>query len=128
MKILITDTDTKITSVLKNGLNQHEIEVRDSLDNDYISNFNCVIIQSQSNKCDTTEDLNLKTQKTYNILSSCVESGIKKVVMISTLSLMQEYKESYTVTEKWKSTPSTELDILSSHLSEIIFKGVILTS
>ena len=117
MKILITDTDTKITSVLKNGLNQHEIEVRDSLDNDYISNFNCVIIQSQSNKCDTPEDLNLKTQKTYNILSSCVESGIKKVVMISTLSLMQEYKESYTVTEKWKSTPSTELDILSSHLS-----------
>ncbi|MBN32866.1 MAG: hypothetical protein CL906_02955 [Dehalococcoidia bacterium] len=122
MKILITDTDTKITSVLKNGLNQHEIEVRDSLDNDYISNFNCVIIQSQSNKCDTPEDLNLKTQKTYNILSSCVESGIKKVVMISTLFLMQEYKESYTVTEKWKSTPSTELDILSSHLSEIIFK------
>ena len=73
MKILITDTDTKITSVLKNGLNQHEIEVRDSLDNDYISNFNCVIIQSQSNKCDTPEDLNLKTQKTYNILSSALQ-------------------------------------------------------
>ena len=44
MKILITDTDTKITSVLKNGLNKHEIEVRDSLDNDSISNFNCKVI------------------------------------------------------------------------------------
>ena len=122
MKILVTDTNTEITSILKDGLNDHEVEISSTLDSDNLPNFDCVIIQSMSDNCDTPEDLNQKIQKTYNTLSSCVEAGVKKVVMISTLSLMQNYKESYTVTEKWKSTPSTQLDMLSSHLSEVIFK------
>ena len=122
MKILVTDTNTEITSILKDGLNDHEVEISAGLDSDNLPNFDCVIIQSMPDNCDTPEDLNQKIQKTYNTLSSCVEAGVKKVVMISTLSLMQNYKESYTVTEKWKSTPSTQLDMLSSHLSEVIFK------
>jgi len=122
MKVLITDTNTKITSILKDGLNDHEVEISAGLDSDNLSNFDCVIIQSLSENCDTPEDLNQKIQNTYNTLSSCVEVGVKKVIMISTLSLMKNYKESYTVTEKWKPTPSTQLDMLSSHLSEVIFK------
>jgi len=122
MKILVTDINTEISSILKNGLNDHEVEISEGVDSDNLPDFDCVIIQSMADNCDTPEDLNQKIQKTYNTLSSCVEAGVKKVIMISTLSLMKNYKESYTVTEKWKPTPSTQLDMLSSHLSEVIFK------
>tara|TARA_B100001029_G_scaffold12664_1_gene8514 strand:+ start:3529 stop:4173 length:645 start_codon:yes stop_codon:yes gene_type:complete len=122
MKVLITDANTEISSILENGLSNYEIETSNNLNIDFLSNFDCIIVQSVSKNYDTPEDINQKMQKTYNILSACVESGVKKIIMISTLSIMQEYKETYTVTERWKPTPSTQFDILSSHLSEFIFK------
>ncbi|MBH60459.1 MAG: hypothetical protein CL907_04770 [Dehalococcoidia bacterium] len=122
MKVLITDTNTEIASVLHKGLSNYEIETSDNLNIDHLSNFDCIIVQSVSKNCDTPEDINQKMQKTYNTLSACVEAGVKKIIMISTLSIMEGYKESYTVTEKWKPTPSTQFDNLSTHLSEFIFK------
>ena len=100
MKVLITDTNTEIVSVLHKSLNNYEIETNDNLNIDYLSNFDCIIVQSVSKNCDTPEDINQKMQKTYNTLSACVEAGVKKIIMISTLSIMEGYKESYTVTKK----------------------------
>lgn len=122
MKVLITDTNSQISNHLKDGLTDHNVEISKNLKIDFISKFDCVLIQSLSENCHTPEDLNKKVQETYNILSSCIESGTNKVIMISTLSLMKEHNDNYTVTEKWKTTPSTQMDSLSSNLCEIIFK------
>ncbi len=122
MKLLITEGSKEVTQILKGGLNQFDVTVRKEASDDSISQFDCAIIQALSEKCKTPQDLNLKLQEVYNNLSAFVEGGIKKVIMISSLSVLQNYKKSFTVTEKWKSTPSTDIDLLTIHLSEIIFK------
>ena len=122
MKLLITQGSKEVTQILKRELNQFDVTVRRGVSNDSISQFDCAIIQALSENCKTPQDLNLKLQEVYNNLSAFVEGGIKKVIMISSLSVLQNYKKGFTVTEKWKSTPSTNIDLLTIHLSEIIFK------
>ena len=121
MNILITTGNDNLSNILKNNLKGHSIKVSNDLSTNNISNFDCLIILSSLKKCLDPEELNLKIQGIYNTLSSSVESNIKKVIMISSLEIF-DYKEDYTVTETWKTTPKTELTNLSINLSEVIFK------
>jgi hypothetical protein len=110
MKLLITDGSNEVAETLKNGLGSYDITLSEHAKNNpindniiinnldpslsttkFISEFDYVIIQAISSECKTPQDLNSKVQEIYNILSSCVESGIKKVIMINDLDNFKSY-------------------------------------
>ncbi len=141
MKLLITDGSNEVAETLKNGLGSYDITLSEHAKNNpindniiinnldpslsttkFISEFDYVIIQAISSECKTPQDLNSKVQEIYNILSSCVESGIKKVIMINDLDNFKSYQPGLTITENWEPKPEAEIKSLSSHLSEKIFK------
>ena len=141
MKLLITDGSNEVAETLKNGLDSYDITLSETAKNNstkeniiinnlepssattkFISEFDYVIIQAISSECKTPQDLNSKVQEIYNILSSCVESGTKKVIMVNDFDNFKSYQPGLTITETWEPKPEAEIKSLSSHLSEKIFK------
>lgn len=63
------------------------------------------------------------TRRTYNLLWAASNAGVKRVVNLSTLRLMEEYEENLVVTEQWRSKPlASNINLLCAHLVEIICK------
>jgi nucleoside-diphosphate-sugar epimerase len=62
------------------------------------------------------------TRRTYNLLRACVDQGVSRAIYLSTLQLMDGYPERMTVSERWKPLPSTDDQILATHLGETVFK------
>tara|TARA_B100000700_G_scaffold76927_2_gene86278 strand:+ start:194 stop:865 length:672 start_codon:yes stop_codon:yes gene_type:complete len=63
------------------------------------------------------------TRAMYNLLWSASESGVKRVINVSTLRLFENYEENLAVTEKWRSTPSSQdIELLAAHLTECVCK------
>ena len=120
MNLLIKSGNQQLERILKN-FDRHNIFIKDEITEKNLSNTDCLIILSSLKDCSDTEELNLKIQDIYNTLSLCVERDIKKVIMVSTLELL-DYTESYTVTENWKPNPKSDLFNLSVNLSEMVFK------
>ncbi len=94
MKVLITDTNTEIASVLHKGLSNYEIETSDNLNIDHLSNFDCIIVQSVSKNCDTPEDINQKMQKTikncpHGLISSILGCKISQKNMAKTMGIVK---------------------------------------
>ncbi len=67
--------------------------------------------------------LDYYTCRTYNLLWAAANAGVKRVVNVSTLRLMEEYEENLVVTEQWRSQPlASDINLLCAHLVEIICK------
>ena len=67
--------------------------------------------------------LDYYTRRTYNLLWAASNAGVKRVVNLSTLRLMEEYEENLVVTELWRSKPlANDINLLCAHLVEIICK------
>ena len=67
--------------------------------------------------------LDYYTRRTYNLLWAASNAGVKRVVNLSTLRLMDEYEENLVVTELWRSKPlASDINLLCAHLVEIICK------
>ncbi len=67
--------------------------------------------------------LDYYTRRTYNLLWAASNAGVKRVVNLSTLRLMEEYEENLVVTELWRSKPlASDINLLCAHLVEIICK------
>ena len=62
------------------------------------------------------------TRRTYNLLRACVDQGVPRAIYLSTLWLMDGYSERMTVSERWKPLPTTNDQILATHLGETVFK------
>ena len=145
MKILISNGINKLSQNIGKHLSQkHEIQyIEDPSKKESLKNFNEIILtpldsSKKTNKIiknsdiiiyqglvednKTPNDLNNHVQKSYNLLSAAIETGITNFILISSLELIKSYDDSNTVTETWRSTPSTEIPFLSGHLTEIIFK------
>ena len=145
MKILISNGINKLSQNIGKHLSQkHEIQyIEDPSKKESLKDFNEIILtpldsSKKTNKIiknsdviiyqglvednKTPSDLNNHVQKSYNLLSAAIETGISNFILISSLELIKSYNDSNTVTETWKSTPSTEIPFLSGHLTEIIFK------
>ena len=65
-----------------------------------------------------TELIDYQTRCTYNLLTACVKAGVPRVVYLSTLRLLDDYEPNLAVTERWRSLPSTDPDVLAVHLGE----------
>ena len=120
MNILVSSGHNDLENLL-DQIDNHEVEIVNEITEKNISKADCLIILSSLENCSSTEEFNLKIQGIYNTLALSVEQGINKVIMISSLELL-DYKESYTVTENWKPKPKSDLFNLSVNLSEIVFK------
>lgn len=67
--------------------------------------------------------LDYYTRRTYNLLWAASNAGVKRVINLSTLRLMEEYEENLVVTEQWRSKPlASDINLLCAHLVEIICK------
>tara|TARA_B100000073_G_scaffold185489_1_gene153512 strand:+ start:838 stop:1482 length:645 start_codon:yes stop_codon:yes gene_type:complete len=120
MNLLIKSGHNDLENLL-NDLNSHDVKIVNKVTEKNISKADCLIILSSLENCTSTEEFNLKIQDIYNTLALSVEYGINKVIMISTLELL-DYTKSYTVTENWKPKPKSDLFNLSVNLSETVFK------
>jgi uronate dehydrogenase len=67
-----------------------------------------------------SERLDLAMRCTYNLLWAAAEEGVGRVVLLSSLQVLDGYDEDMTVTETWRPVPTTDLDVLSHHLSEYV--------
>ena len=120
MNLLVSSGHKDIENLL-NQIDNHEVKIVNEITEKNISKADCLLILSSLENCSSTEEFNLKIQGIYNTLALSVEQGVNKVIMISSLELL-DYKESYTVTENWKPKPKSDLFNLSVNLSEIVFK------
>ena len=120
MNLLVSSGHNDLENLL-DQIDNHEVEIVNEITEKNISKADCLIILSSLENCSSTEEFNLKIQGIYNTLALSVEQGINKVIMISSLELL-DYKESYTVTENWKPKPKSDLFNLSVNLSETVFK------
>ena len=67
--------------------------------------------------------LDYYTRRTYNLLWAAANAGVKRVINLSTLRLMEAYEENLVVTELWRSKPvASDINLLCAHLVEIICK------
>ena len=67
-----------------------------------------------------SERLDLAMRCTYNLLWAAAEEGVERVVLLSSLKLLDGYDEDMTVTETWRPVPTTDPDVLCHHLSEYV--------
>lgn len=58
------------------------------------------------------------TRRTYNLLWAASRAQLRRVVLLSSLSLMAAYDERYIVHEHWRPRPHTAAPILGRHLCE----------
>ncbi|MBA12988.1 MAG: NAD(P)-dependent oxidoreductase [SAR202 cluster bacterium] len=61
-------------------------------------------------------------RQTYALLSTCVEMGVKRFIFLGTLDTFKTYDPDYIIDEMWKPKPTTEINALTSHMSEFICK------
>tara|TARA_A100001037_G_C15105127_1_gene616038 strand:- start:737 stop:1375 length:639 start_codon:yes stop_codon:yes gene_type:complete len=120
MNLLVSSGHKDIENLL-NQIDNHEVKIVNEITKKNISKADCLLILSSLENCSSTEEFNLKIQGIYNTLALSVEQGVNKVIMISSLEIL-DYKKSYTVTENWKPKPKKDMYNLSLNLSEIVFK------
>ena len=91
MNLLIKSGHNDLENLL-NDLNSHDVKIVNKVTEKNISKADCLIILSSLENCTSTEEFNLKIQDIYNTLALSVEYGINKVIMISTLELLDYTK------------------------------------
>jgi len=69
-----------------------------------------------------SDRLNYNMHNTYQLLDLAVKNGVKRVIYLSTLHVMDQYSESFAVTENWRPVPSTDPHILGPYLGEVVCK------
>lgn len=67
-----------------------------------------------------SEQLDQAMRHTYNLLWAASDNDVARFVFLSSLSLLDQYEENMTVTERWRPTPTTDPIILGYHLGEFV--------
>jgi len=71
-------------------------------------------------QAEATPLLDYLTRCTYNLLTACLNTGVKRFVYLHTLRVFDGYEPHLTVTERWKPLPTTEPAVLAAHLGEYV--------
>lgn len=140
MKVLITGASSPLSRELAQALGKshvvrltdrvdvstmHEF-IRSDLDHDESTNRMVrgmdVIVHSGEPPRDASpsDQLDAAMRGTYNLLWAAWEEGVRKVVYLSSLSVMSKYDERFAVTEQWKPTPTTDPATLCYHMGEFV--------
>jgi nucleoside-diphosphate-sugar epimerase len=60
------------------------------------------------------------TRCTYNLLWAAAEEGVRRVIYLSSLALLEQYDPAYLITEQWRPRPTTAAPLLAKHLGESV--------
>jgi len=89
--------------------------------NDLVRGMDAIVHGADTGLGENESDrLDLAMRCTYNLLWAAAEEGVARVVLLSSLQVLDGYDEGMTVTETWRPVPTTDLDVLSPHLSESV--------
>lgn len=89
--------------------------------NDLVRGMDAIVHGADTGLGENESDrLDLAMRCTYNLLWAAAEEGVARVVLLSSLQVLDGYDEDMTVTETWRPVPTTDLDVLSPHLSESV--------
>ncbi len=69
---------------------------------------------------DATTLIDYQTRCTYNLLAACVTAGVPRLIYLSTLRLLDGYETQLTVTERWRTLPTTAPEIPAADLGEYV--------
>ncbi|NKB68078.1 MAG: NAD-dependent epimerase/dehydratase family protein [Candidatus Latescibacteria bacterium] len=69
---------------------------------------------------DEAELLDWAARGTYGLVMEAINAGIKRVVIISRLSLMEAYPEDFVVRENWMPQPRPEVAELAPYTAELV--------
>jgi len=141
MKILLTGASAPFSLALSNILKKtHDLRLTDS----FHIETDCEFVISELSHNEETNDLvkdvdiliclpycrrttdhetdwiDVTTRRQYNLLFAAATANISEVIIVSTLDLMTPYEANMTVTEDWKPLPSTNPEILGTHLTEFV--------
>jgi nucleoside-diphosphate-sugar epimerase len=99
---------------------RHELG-HDSSTDDLVRGLGAVVhVGYGGHEMEATPLLDYLTRCTYNLLTACLTTGVRRFVYLHTLRVFDAYEPHLTVTERWKPLPSTEPTVLAAHLGEYV--------
>jgi nucleoside-diphosphate-sugar epimerase len=128
LKTLITGSNLQLSQDLANALSPtHEVTLTDSAlnhtpnTNNLVRGTDVIIHSGEVDLTATASDqLDYQMRCTYNLLRAATEEGVPRFIFLSSLQLMDGYNPDMAVTERWKTTPTTDLPVLCYHLGEMV--------
>ncbi len=128
MNILITGQQSHLASDLFDALSPtHNAALTDSTlkhtpeTNDIVRGIDVIIHSGEIDASATPSDqLDYQMRSTYNLLRAATEEGVPRFIFLSSLKLMEGHNPNMAVTERWKTTPTTDLPVLCYHLGEMV--------
>ena len=130
MNILLTNPSSRLSRELAQYLGpSHEVELSagpfgHEEPTDALVRDKDVIIHSLNNNdsLGEVERLDEAMRQTYNLLWSAVQNKVEKFLFLGSLSTMSNYDSDFLVNEKWQPVPTTDINTISSHMSEFVCK------
>ena len=142
MRILVTSVSTPLCRALAESLaGEHQVRVTDFQEVDVpaslqfvrsdmghdagtdllVEGMDVVVHYGGTDpSLDASTRLDRAMRCTYNLLWAASHGGVKRVVFVGSLSVMDRYDEAYAVTERWRPVPSTDVGVLGYHLGEYV--------
>ncbi len=134
MRVLLSPTDSDLARSLRDRLTGHEAVLDagharidgESGARTAPAGFDAVVVDGlpgggASGPVDPLAALDRATRLTYDLLRAAAESGVSRCVYLSSLRLLADYPDHYTVTEGWRTLPpSGDPALLGCHLGELI--------
>ena len=68
----------------------------------------------------THDQLDVAMRCTYNLLWAAAGEGVRRIVFLSSLKLLDGYDPAFTVTERWRPVPTTDTTVLCYQLGEYV--------
>ena len=142
MRVLITSATSRLSRELAASLSaNHDVVLSDreetsgehrSVKNDLghdeatnglVKGVDAIVHSGAPKAGDTvSQQLDYAMRCTYNLLWAAAEEGVRRLVLLSALSVMDEYADDLAVRETWRPKPSTDPAVLCHHLSEYVSK------
>lgn len=61
---------------------------------------------------------------TYVVVMAALEAGMKRIVLISQMALLQDYPDDYLVSPDWRPLPRAEADSLAPYTAELVCREI----
>ena len=142
MNILVTNGSTRLSRHLADALSaDHAVTLTDTADvstglrivrsdlghdastNALVRGMDAVVLSGEVDpRVSVSDQIDGQTRRLYNLLWAAWEEGVRRVVYLSSLGLMDGYEESYIVSERWRPLPTPEPPTLTYHLGEFVCK------
>ena len=134
MRVLLSPGDSELLRALRDRLTGHDAvldAVSPQIDAEsgartVPAGFDAVVAAGlpdggAAGSVDPPAALDRATRLTYDLLRAAAESGVRRCVYLSSLRLLADWPDHYTVTEGWRTLPpSGDPALLGCHLGELI--------